>query len=68
MINKEDLRTLLTYVNLAGIQAQHLYYKYADTTHCNDAQYDAMLQLCSELFKKYKGLAPEINFTNQVGK
>ncbi len=67
-MNKDDLRTVLTYLNLAGFQAQRLYYEYSDTELINDAQYDAMLQLCKELFDKNKDIAPGILFTNEVGK
>lgn len=67
-MNKDDLRTILTYINLSGLQAQRLYYKYNDTELLNDAQYDAMLQLCRELFDKYKDVAPGVKFTDIVGK
>jgi hypothetical protein len=69
-MNKDELRDILTYVNFAGLQAQRLYYKYNDTELMNDNMYDAMMQICSELFKKYKEVAPHkcVQFTEVVGK
>jgi hypothetical protein len=66
--NREEVRTILSYLNLAGQQAQRLYYKYNDTELLNDAQYDAMCQLCKELFVKYHREAPGVQFTDIVGK
>lgn len=66
--NREEVRIILSYLNLAGKQAQRLYYNYSDTELLNDAQYDAMCHLCDELFKKYKDLAPGVKFTDIVGK
>jgi N-acetyl-anhydromuramyl-L-alanine amidase AmpD len=69
-VNKDDLRTILSYLNKCGLQAQRLYYVYNDTELVNDNQYDAMLQLCRELFDKYPDLSPHkcCQFTEVVGK
>lgn len=67
-MNKEELREILTYINLAGKLAQRLYYKYSDTELLNDAQYDAMCQLCDKMFKKYPKESPGVRFTDIVGK